>query len=138
MALTTTQKDRLNNDFNPTAQAAGLGDALFAAPVIFEYTVAADASTAVAAFTAPFAMRIAFISVRCTAANASGTLVPEKGTTAMCTGITCAVDLVVTNWSAGVVAAEILLAAGDVVSVKSVGGTTANTRGVITFIGVRL
>ena len=138
MALTLNQKNRLNKDFHPTAQEVALGDAVFAAPVVFEYAVAADASTAVTAFTAPFAMRIAFISVRCTVNNADGTLVPRKGSDGMCTGIDCAVDKAIVNWSAGVETAHIALAAGDTVTVRSVGGTAANTRGVITFTGVRL
>lgn len=128
---------RKNSGFASKARNT-LADEYKTFPVIFEYAVTADATTRQAAFTAPFAMRISFISVRCTAANANATILPSKAATAMCTAIACAENLVVTNWSAGVVAAQIVLAAGDVVNVASVGGTTANTKGVVTFFGIRL
>ena len=138
MALTTNQKNRLNKDFHPTAQETALGDALFAAPVVFEYAVTADASGGLTAFTAPFAMRIAFVSVRATATSTSGALQPRKGSDGMCTAITCDTDKAVTNWSAGVETAHIALAAGDTVTVIATGDAEANVRGVITFFGVRL
>ena len=136
MALTTNQKNRLNKDFHPTAQETSLGDALFAAPVIFEYAITADASDGdLTAFTAPFAMRLTDITVRATATEGGGTVTPKKGTDAMCTAITCAADKAVTSWSEGVEAAHILLAAGDEVKVETNG---ADDRGVIVFTGVRL
>ena len=136
MALTINQKNRLNKDFHPTAQETALGDALFAAPVVFEYAITADASDGdLTAFTAPFAMRLTDITVRATATEGDGTVTPKKGTDAMCTAITCAVDKVVTSWSEGVEAAHILLAAGDEVKVETNG---ADDRGVVTFTGVRL
>ena len=136
MAMTLNDKNRLNNDFHPTAQSVRMGDAVFSAPVIFEYAITADASDGdLPAFTAPFAMRLTDITVRATAASASGTVTPKKGTTAMCTAIACAVDKAVTSWSAGVEAAQIVLAAGDVVNVETNG---AADRGVVAFTGVRL
>ena len=138
MALTINQKNRLNKDFHPTAQETALGDAVYNAPVVFEYAVTATAAAGLTAFVAPFPMRISFVSVRATATHGNGTLQPRKATDAMCTAITCAVDKVVTNWSEGVESAHITLAAGDTVTVIATGDTEANVRGVITFFGVRL
>lgn len=110
-------------------------------PVVFTYTVAADATTAVTAFTAPFAFRVLDIIVKANATNASGTLVPQKGATALCTGITCAADGAVSRLAAGAVTANdanLTFAAGDLFKIASVGGTTANTRGHVTVIGVRV
>lgn len=110
-------------------------------PVVFTYAVAADATTALTAFTAPFAFRVLDIIVKANATNASGTLVPQKGATALCTGITCATDGAVSRLSAGAVTANdanLTFAAGDLFKVASVGGTTANTRGHVTVIGVRV
>lgn len=124
------------NGMNPTAEKAKLGDMATYAPVIFrkEITGAAN-STAVQAFTAPFAMRIVDIIVEATATVSGGTVTPKKGTTAMCTAIACAADKAVTHMSAGAVVAALALAAGDVVNM-----TTANAgdRGIVTFIGARL
>ena len=109
-------------------------------PVVINYNVAADASTAVDAFVAPFPMRILDIIVKANATNGSGTLVPQKGGDAMCTGITCATDGTVSRLAAGAVVANdarLTLATGDTVKVLSSGGTAANTRGFVTFIGVR-
>jgi len=110
-------------------------------PVVFTYAVAADASTAVNAFVAPFPMRILDVIVKANATNASGTIVPQKGADAMCTGITCAADGAVSRLAAGAVVANdarLILATGDTVKVLSSGGTAANTRGFVTFIGVRV
>lgn len=110
-------------------------------PVIINYAVTADHSTAQAAFVAPFQMRIVDIIVKANATNASGTLVPRKGADAMCTGITCAADGAVSRLAAGAVVANdarLTLAKGDTVNVISSGGTAANTRGFVTFIAVRV
>jgi hypothetical protein len=141
MALTIDEKNRLNNDFHPTAQGVGLGDAVFSSPIVITYDANSDHTVAQQAFVAPFAMRIVDISVKANAANASGTLVPRKGTDAMCTGIVCAVDGAVSRIVAGATAANdarLTLAKGDVVNVISTGGTVAATRGFVTFTGVRL
>lgn len=110
-------------------------------PVIITYAADSDHSTAKAAFVAPFAMRIVDVIVKANATNASGALVPQKGTDAMCTGITCAADGAVSRLSAGAVVANdarLTLAAGDTVKILSSGGTAANTRGHVTFVAVRL
>lgn len=110
-------------------------------PVVISYDVAADASTAVSAFVAPFAMRILDVIVKATATNSSGALVPQKGADAMCTAIACATDGTVSRLAAGAVVANdarLTLAKGDTVKILSSGGTAANTRGYVTFIGVRV
>lgn len=124
------------NGMNPTAEKAKLGDMATYAPVIFrkEITGAAN-STAVQAFTAPFAMRIVDIIVEATATVSGGTVTPKKGTTAMCTAIACAADKAVTHMSAGAVVAALALAAGDVVNLVT---ANAGDRGIVTFIGARL
>ena len=110
-------------------------------PVVINFAVAADASTAVNAFVAPFPMRILDIIVKANATNGSGTLVPSKGADAMCTGITCAADGAVSRLAAGALVANdarLTLATGDQVKVQSVGGTASATRGFVTFIGIRV
>lgn len=124
------------NDMNPTAEKVKLGDMAVYASVIFRKAITAAAnSTALAAFTAPFAMRIVDIIVEATATSSSGAVTPKKGTTAMCTAIACAVDKAVTHMSAGAVVAALELAAGDVVNLST---ANAGDRGIVTFIGVRL
>ena len=137
--MSTTTRDRLNK-LNPDFQRAQVGPTLYEAsqysPVIFRKAITAAAnSTALAAFTAPFAMRIVDIIVEATATVSGGTVTPKKGTTAMCTAIACAADKAVTHMSAGAVVAALELAAGDVVNLSTAG---AGDRGIVTFIGVRL
>jgi hypothetical protein len=131
--MTLTQKQKLNNDFSPTAQEIGLGDAVYNAPVIFEWiSAAAFNAAAVTAFVAPFPMRIVDIIVEGRNAEAA-VVTPRNGANAMCTAITSA-DQAVIHMTAGAVAAELLLDTGDVVTVQS---GHANSRAAITFIGVR-
>lgn len=137
--MSTTTRDRLNK-LNPEFQRAQVGTTLYEAshysPVIFRKEIAAAAnSTALAAFTAPFAMRIVDIIVEATATVSDGTVTPKKGTTAMCTAIACETDKAVTHMSAGAVVAALELAAGDVVNLST---ANAGDRGIVTFIGVRL
>lgn len=118
-----------------------LNDEVAYGAVVFTYAVAADATTAVTAFAAPFPFRVLDIIVKANATNASGTLVPQKASTALCTGITCATDGAVSRLAAGAVTANdanLTFATGDLFKVASVGGTTANTRGHVTVIGVRV
>ena len=138
--MSETMRKKLN-DMHPTFQEQQAGNAIAYSPVVITYNANSDHSTAKQAFVAPFAMRIVDISVKANATNASGTLVPQKGTDAMCTGITCAADGAVSRLAAGAVVANdarLTLAAGDVVNIQSVGGTAANTRGFVTFMAVRL
>jgi len=110
-------------------------------PVVINYAVSADHSTAQPAFVAPFNMRILDIIVKANATQGSGTLVPRRGADAMCTGITCAADGAVSRLAAGATVANdarLTLEKGDTVNIISVGGTAANTRGFVTFIGVRV
>jgi hypothetical protein len=126
MSLTPNQKE---NEFN------------LYSPVVINYAVTNDHSTDKAAFVAPFPMRILDIIVKGNATQGSGTLLPKKGTDAMCTAIACAADGVVSRLAAGALAAQdarLTLATGDTVNIQSVGGTAANTRGLVTFVGVRV
>lgn len=137
--MSTITRDRLNK-LNHDFQRAQVGTTLYEAsqysPVIFRKEIAAAAnSTALAAFTAPFAMRIVDIIVEATATVSGGAVTPKKGTTAMCTAIACAADKAVTHMSAGAVVAALELAAGDVVNLST---ANAGDRGIVTFIGVRM
>ena len=111
------------------------------AALVYSYTVAADATGAPTAFTAPFAMRIDDIIVQATATSGSGTITPINagtagtGTDAMCTAITCAADGAVTHMSAGADDTKLLLAVGEIVKVDAAGATD---RGIVTFIGHRV
>ena len=138
--MSETMRKKLNN-MHPTFQELQAGDAIAYAPVLITYNANSDHSTAKPAFVAPFAMRIVDVTVKANATNASGTLVPQKGTDAMCTGIACAADGAVSRLAAGAVVANdarLILAAGDTVNIQSVGGTAASTRGFVTFMAVRL
>ena len=138
--LTAAQADilnRMNMDTQKTAMGTSLKETQDYAPVIIQYKVAADATTAVAAFTAPFAMEISDIIVQAQATVGGGTITPSKGTDAMCTAIACATDGAVTHMSAGAVvanAARLVLAAGDIVKVAA---ANAGDRGIVTFLGIR-
>lgn len=137
--------DRIDRE-NPEAQRAGLGtEVKFLgdyAPMIISYAVAADATTALAAFTAPCAMRVDFVVANTTVGEASNTWTIAKGTDVMFTALTATSDGLVSYAVAGATAATAanrILAAGDVVKVGAAGGSNgANQRGIITFIGHRL
>lgn len=142
--ISSADVDKINR-VNPTLEDVQLGTKLADfqdyAPVIFEKAITSSAATAVEAFTAPFAMRIVDVIVTATATSSSGTLQPLKAAAGMCTAIACATDGAVTHMSAGATAATAanrLLAAGDVVNVIAAGGTAANHRGIVTFIGIRV
>ena len=146
--ISTNTRDILNQDSLPEFEKAQLGTELYnmGAGQMVAYTVrkAADFSTAVAMFTAPFAMRIVDVIVEAQAAATNGTVKVMKATTEICTAITCAVDGAVTHMSAGATAAttaQRTLAAGDVINIQaasSTGGEAAKEVAQITVIGVRL
>jgi hypothetical protein len=129
---------RTRTNITPNEQ---LNELNFYSPVIITYAVTNDHSTAKAAFVAPFPMRILDIIVKANATQGSGTLVPQKGADAMCTGIACAADGAVSRLAAGALTANdarLTLAKGDTVNILSSGGTAASTRGFVTFIAVRV
>jgi hypothetical protein len=113
----------------------GASEEAVGTPVQFTYDVAADATGAPTAFTAPFAMRITDIHVIATATSGSGTILPMKGSDAICTAIACATDGAVARMAAGVDDTKLTLAAGDVVKVDANGSTD---RGIVVFTGYRL
>jgi len=137
--------DRIDRE-NPEAQRAGLGtEVKFLgdyAPMIISYAVEANATTALAAFTAPCAMRVDFVVANTTVGEASNTWTIAKDTDVMFTALTATSDGLVSYAVAGATAATAanrILAAGDVVKVGASGGSNgANQRGIITFIGHRL
>lgn len=107
-------------------------------PICFQYEVAADATTAVTAFTAPWPFRVTRIDVLAQATSGSGTLLPSNGANALCTAITCAVDGAVASMVAGAVVANIArltFAKGDLFKVAANG---AADRGIVTVYGVRV
>jgi len=107
-------------------------------PVIIQYAVTADRTTAVQAFVAPFNMKITRIDVLAQATVSNGTITPSKATDAMCTAIACETDGAITSMSAGAVVANIArltLAKGDIVKVVA---ANAADRGIVTFYGVRV
>jgi len=106
--------------------------------ILIKYDVAADTSTAKAAFVAPFPMQILDVTVIAQATSGGGTITPRKGTDGMCTAIACATDGVVARMAAGAVVANkafLILASGDTVNVIAAG---AGDRGIVTFLAVRL
>lgn len=112
-------------------QAAVAGVAVLnAEPKTIVQKIVADASGAIAVAGLAVGDEIIGVSVICTAANANGTLILEDGDGDDITdGIICAVDNVVTY--AGTIddSESILPAAGA--AIISVGGTAANTRGIV-------
>jgi len=137
--------DRIDRE-NPENQRAGLGtEVKFLgdyAPMLIQFAVTDDATTALAAFTAPCAMRVDFVIANTTVGEASNTWTIAKGTDAMFTALTATSDGLVSYSIGGATAATAanrILAAGDVVKVGAAGGSNgANQRGIITFIGHRV
>jgi hypothetical protein len=122
------------NNMHPTMQDVKAGNAIAYAPVIFSYdqTTAANAA-AQTVFTAPFAMRIATILVH--GKNAEAAVVTmRKNTTQLATAITAANEALV-SVSAGLVDAQLVLAAGDIVTMQT---GHANSRSRVTVIGFRV
>ena len=150
-AITAATADILNRK-GPVAEKTGLGteikalgDSLAesqAGEVFYKtYDVDADRSSIVTAFTAPYAMRIVDIIVEGRAASTNGVLTPSKGADAMCTAIDCAVDGEIKRMAEGAAEAtkaRRILAAGDLVRVTAGGDDASITRGLITFVGVRI
>lgn len=142
--ITAIEAEKITR-MHPDAQAVGLGakmkDLQDYAPVAINYAVTADATGALTAFVAPFAMDIVDIIVQARATAADETLTPinagqaGSGTDAMCTAIACAADGTVTHMSAGADDTKLRLAAGDIVKVDASKDTV---RGLVTFIGVRV
>ena len=143
--LSTTTRDILDKSSLPEFQKAGLGTSLYEAQTgqLVAYTAeyTADFSTAVALFTAPFAMRIVDVLAEAHATEGSGTVKVMKATTEICTAVVCAADGVVSHMVAGATnatRAQRLLAAGDVINVQAAGGTAANIKGRVTVLAVRV
>jgi hypothetical protein len=142
--LTTNEIAKLNL-MNPTTQEIALGTSLSETQagqiVAYTATKTADFSTAVALFTAPFAMEIVDVIVEAHAASTNGTVKIMKATDEICTAIVCAVDGVVAHMSAGATGAtkaRRVLAAGNVINIQATGDVAASTLGKVTVIGVRV
>lgn len=142
--LTAAQVDIINN-MNPDTEKCQLGSSIKTTqdlsayqPIIIEKAITSTAASAVAAFTAPYAMRIVDVIVRATATKTNGALQPLKATDGMCTAIACAADGAVTHMSAGANATHLTLAAGDTVNLIATGDAAAEVTGVVTFIAVRV
>ena len=148
--LTATERTKIDR-MNPASQEIGLGTeigdtqddvAVLTArgAVVFEKTIDASAAmTPRLAFTAPFAMRITDVIVRATANDTDGTLVPKKGTNAMCAGIPCAAAGTVSHMAADANGTYLTLDTGDEVNLQTGAGTAQGSiRGVVTFEGIRL
>lgn len=122
------------NNMHPTMQEYSAGDAITYAPVIFSYdqTTAANV-TPQTVFTAPFPMRIATILVH--GKNAEAAVVTmRKGTTAMATAISAA-NGALASLAAGLVDAQLVLAAGDIVTMQT---AHADSLCRVTVIGFRV
>ena len=143
--ISTTTRDILDDSSLPEFQKAQLGTTLYEAQTgqLVSYTAeyTANFSTAVALFTAPFAMRIVDVLAEAHATEGSGSVKVMKATTEICTAVVCAADGVVSHMVAGAnnaTRAQRLLAAGDVINVQAAGGTAANIKGRVTVLAVRV
>jgi|GEM_PF-3083660 len=140
-AALATVIDRMNS----VAQKVSLGTRLrtleLYSPFIYTYEIAADATGAPTAFTAPYDLRITDIIAESQASESGATVTPidagsaGSGTDAMCTAIACAADGAVTHMSAGADNTHLLLSEGDVVKVDA---SHSTVRGFVTFIGYRV
>jgi hypothetical protein len=138
MSISSTFRDIINL-MNPDAQKTGLGteikrlgDLEASTPVIITKDVTASAVGGLAV-TIPCNFEILEVVTQCRAANASGTLLLKKGSTAITDAMICAVDKVVTR--AGTIDdAQSTLLTTDTLSVFSNG---AADRGIVTIIGRR-
>jgi hypothetical protein len=141
--MSTRTRDILDKASLPEFQAAGLGTTIYEAstysPVVIQYTIGSDHTTAKAAFTAPFAMVIDRIDLLTTVGETSNTVKVMKATTEMCTALVATTAKAITSMAAGVESAVKTLAAGDVVNVQAAGGSNGDKqRGIITFYGHRV
>lgn len=143
--MTDRTRDVLDKASLPEFQSAGLGSTIYEAskysPVVISKVIDDSAATAVAAFVAPFAMRIVDVIVQAQVTEINGTLQPLKAAAGMCTAIACATDGDVAHMAAGATAATAanrLLAAGDTVNLIATGTAAAKVRGIVTFIGERV
>jgi len=108
-------------------------------PVIFNYTVVSDVTTATPILTAPFAFKIDDFLYHTTVGEASNTIGLRKATTLVATALATTAAGAITRMAAGVVTAECTIAAGDVLNIIAAGGSNgANQRGILTIIGHRL
>ena len=122
------------NNMHPTMQELKAGDAIAYAPVAFSYDQTAAANAAAQTmFTAPFPMRITDVLVEGKNAEAAVVTV-RNGTDAICTAITAA-DGTLIHMTAGVVAARLVLAVGDIVTMQT---AHANSRARVTVLGMRI
>jgi hypothetical protein len=109
------------NELTSTIGNAGLG--------FIEVPITADATAGIN-FTVPFDCKIVAAQVICDAANASGTLTVRNVATAITSAMICAVLDTITL-ATTLLTAQRAQAAGTVLNVISIGGTTANTRGTV-------
>ena len=131
--MNETMRLKLNN-MHPTMQEQQAGNAIAYAPVAFSYDQTAAANAAAQTMlTAPFPMRITDVLVEGKNAEAAVVTV-RKGTDAICTAITAA-DGTLIHMTAGVVAARLVLAAGDIVTMQT---AHANSRSRVTVLGMRI
>lgn len=122
--LTAQTADKINR-FNPTAEEVQLGSEILATQTgqAFNYFLDLSATAfdtaAKTIFTAPFAMRIIRVNALAMATKANATVTFYNGTTAIAT-VACAADGTLTSAGAAVAAkAEMVLAAGDTVTVQA-------------------
>ena len=140
--ITAAQADTINR-MNPDAQNVALGSSIKEtqdyAPVIIQYAIDSDHTTAKPAFTSPFAMVIDRIDLLTTTGEASNTIKVLKATTDICTALVATTAKAITSMAAGVETAQVTLASGSVVNVQAAGGSNgANQKGIITFYGHRV
>lgn len=141
--LTTTEATRLDNCHCELERAGAFTDirtdlATYT-PVYFRYAIADDATTAVTAFTAPFAMVIDRIDLLTITGETSNTFKVLNGTTEMCAALVATTAKAITSMATGVETAKTALNAGDVVKVQADGGSNGDKqRGILTFYGHRV
>lgn len=138
--MTAIEAEKINR-FNPTAEEVQLGSELLATQTgqAFSYFLDLSAkafnTAAVTIFTAPFPMRIIRLNALAMATELNATVTFAKGTTDIAI-LACAVDGTLTSGGAAATAkAEMVLAAGDTVTVKS---SAAGVLGIMSVDCVRL
>ena len=141
--ISTRTRDILDRSSLPEFQESGLGTSLYEvskyAPVVIQYTIGSDHTTAKAAFAAPFAMVIDRIDHLTIVGETSNTVKVMKGATEMCEALVATTAKAITSMAAGYEIAHATLAAGDVVNVQAAGGENgAAQKGIITFYGHRV
>lgn len=140
--MTSTEATRLDNsnpEFERVQPFQEIKGQLDHSALIFSFEVGEDATGGLTALTAPFPMVVTDAFWVTTVGEANNTIQILNGATQVCTALEASTAKAVSRMAAGVELDKLILATGDTLTVKAVGGSNGDDQtGVITFIGYRV